>query len=957
MLTVVKRDENEFQDWLKTQAARAAGILEGWGMDPTDLLNTEIGWLLCLPKFNDHPLMFDLFQAGFLLHRGKFRCQNKARQIGFSFCIACEALARNHLKDRHVSVCVSYNLDDAKEKVALVKELHDELPLEFQKKMVIDSKTVVGFQSNNSKRRISKVISNPAKAPRGKSGDVYLDELAHCANDKAIYQGAVAVTARSGGQLTVGSTPLGQRGVFHGIYSDPKEYRGYWRQNVPWWLCRHFSKIADDADLCRLAWSLPTEVRVERYATQDLIDMFGAMPLEDFRQEFECEFQDERVAFFPYDLIEPCAQKELHEIPVYDNLRMLAMKAKDLGPLYAGFDVGRSKHPSELHIFDREGAVYSLRYQESFRNMPFPKQRERLFEIITTLRPFLKRFRIDETGLGKNLAEDLSAKFGGVIEPVTFTMPVKEELANGLKILMQERNIVLARCRSTIAQIHSIKQKLTTAGNSIFDSERNRHHHCYDAETEILTRSGWIRFPSLSSEDEVATLDECGFMNFERPSEVYHAPYVGPMICVDSKQVDLLVTPSHRMLVSPKRGRPYRFVPAQELLARPASGWIFKKDARWKAEDQSTVFSIGERTFGRTSFARFLGLYLSEGWCDDPVTSVNCRVFISQKRITESIRKAITDLGFKVSIESSSNDCERAYFYSKTLCEYLRPLGKLWEKRIPREILSWGRDSLIALIAGFMYGDGSVGGCGWTGWTTSSGLADDLQEALLRVGWSASIVRGEQSQNAWGNRPIYRVNVNRTRNRPLINDRSSRGKAYSSIHYEGTVHCCTVSSHLILVRRNGIPVWSGNSDKMWSIALAVKNKRARRQPTLVLTARTLGDSKKDKDAVATAPKLDRHASLVERLFTIPDSASHQANAQNDTFRGLLTHIGNETVEQTRQNLAVIKSTPEDALEARGRATLTAIAVWERSGDEERVAKLKANYRRIRRELSRRRSNS
>lgn len=84
---------------------------------------------------------------------------------------------------------------------------------------------------------------------------------------------------------------------------------------------------------------------------------------------------------------------------------------------------------------------------------------------------------MDSTGLGKNLAEDLQAEFGSIIIPFDFSMRLKEELANGLKILFQEGNIVLAKDRNTISQIHSIKQRITSVGNAVFDAERNRIHH------------------------------------------------------------------------------------------------------------------------------------------------------------------------------------------------------------------------------------------------------------------------------------------------------------------------------------------------------------------------------------------------------------------------------------------------------------------------------------------------
>jgi len=479
MLGIVKRDEDEFNAWLKKQHAKAAQMLEGWGLDPTNLLSTELGWLMCVGKYESRELIFDLFQVGFLMNQERMRSMNKARQIGFSFGIACESLARCHLKDRHTAVCVSYNLDDAKEKIARVKELHEELPLEYQKTIHTDSKTEVSFLSHSSKRRISKVISYPSKAPRGKTGDVYLDEIAHCQNDRAIYQGATALISRSGGQLTMGSTPLGQRGVFHAVHTQAFDrYPGFSRFNVAWWRCRHFSKISSNLDKIALCETLPTEVRVERYGTQAIKDQFNALPIEDFQQEFELAFQDERVSFFPYDMILPCAAKEAYEIPVYDNLEQLADVAPKLGPLYIGLDIGRVKHPSELSIFEKVGNEFVARYFEQWRDMPFPKQRARAKQIGRILGDNWKKWRIDSTGLGKNLAEDLQLTFGSrrVIQ-FDFSMKSKENLANNVKILLQERAITLPKNRGIIAQIHSIKQKITPTGNAIYDAERNRRHH------------------------------------------------------------------------------------------------------------------------------------------------------------------------------------------------------------------------------------------------------------------------------------------------------------------------------------------------------------------------------------------------------------------------------------------------------------------------------------------------
>jgi len=133
-------------------------------------------------------------------------------------------------------------MDDAKEKVLTARQLHEELPLAYQKRLVVDSKTELAFESNGATKRLSRILSHPSKAPRGKKGDVYLDELAHYVNDREVYRGSTALILRSNGQLTGCSTPLGRRGIFWEIANEElRKYPHHTRQHVPWWLCRFFT--------------------------------------------------------------------------------------------------------------------------------------------------------------------------------------------------------------------------------------------------------------------------------------------------------------------------------------------------------------------------------------------------------------------------------------------------------------------------------------------------------------------------------------------------------------------------------------------------------------------------------------------------------------------------------------------------------------------------------------------
>ena len=154
---------------------------------------TEAGFISAFCRYDDEPIALEPYQLHFLENTSRFRWVTKARQVGYSFLVALEALARCHLRPKHTTVFVGYNLSDATEKILVARQVYEDLPLAFQKKLVTDSKMELAFESNSEKRGLSRIISHPSKAPRGKKGDVVLDELAHYVADREVYRGSTAL--------------------------------------------------------------------------------------------------------------------------------------------------------------------------------------------------------------------------------------------------------------------------------------------------------------------------------------------------------------------------------------------------------------------------------------------------------------------------------------------------------------------------------------------------------------------------------------------------------------------------------------------------------------------------------------------------------------------------------------------------------------------------------------------
>jgi thymidylate synthase ThyX len=365
---------------------------------------------------------------------------------------------------------------------------------------------------------------------------------------------------------------------------------------------------------------------------------------------------------------------------------------------------------------------------------------------------------------------------------------------------------------------------------------------CYDAETEVLTSEGWKAWPDVDGTETFATVNpENDALEYQRASEHFVAPYDGPMYRVRSEQVDLLVTPNHRMWVKAhdtpanRRGEErYRVRLASEILGKRVA---YQKTATWHGQDEGTVSIPGtKRTWSRADpgtrvvrhyvgssfplpeFARFLGHWLAEG-------SLNGhQIVIAQNRGAEL--NAITDkiVAIELPTYQPATGHGAVRTQSVALRDSLAACGtRAHEKRIPAYVHDWGPSTLRAFLESYVDGGRSRrrNGNHCVIHTTAREMADDLQILAIKAGWSANIrvddrvglerrmANGQVVRNA---RPCYIVSLVKTRTHPLVNNMGAKSDGWE--HYRGNVYCVKVPNGLLFVRRNGKPVVSGNTHEL-----------------------------------------------------------------------------------------------------------------------------------------------
>ena len=93
--------------------------------------------------------------------------------------------------------------------------------------------------------------------------------------------------------------------------------------------------------------------------------------------------------------------------------------------------------------------------------MPFDEQKE-IIEKLKGKLP-ITRFFIDRTGLGEDIAEWATKKYGSHrVTGVHFNLKTKAELAGGLKFAFERRDFSLPANRELQAQLHAVQR---VAGN------------------------------------------------------------------------------------------------------------------------------------------------------------------------------------------------------------------------------------------------------------------------------------------------------------------------------------------------------------------------------------------------------------------------------------------------------------------------------------------------------------
>lgn len=366
---------------------------------------------------------------------------------------------------------------------------------------------------------------------------------------------------------------------------------------------------------------------------------------------------------------------------------------------------------------------------------------------------------------------------------------------------------------------------------------------------EVLTTNGWKEIKDIKINDKVAILDNDN-VKYENPLEIHNYDYDGKMYELKSQQVELNVTPNHRMWIKKRYYDTYKedfeFLRADQCFGKRLK---YKKNIK-KFEPEKWIgekFVIPEFIDGNGLFREkiivdmkdwlsFFGIWIAEG-CSN---NMNVYFAANKHRVQKVLDECVSNMSFKINKTKYDNElitnldgsivekgkCKWE-ICNVQLANYMKQfsVGAV-NKFLPEWVWNLNSEQCKLLLSSMELGDGYTSKSNNRFYYTSSKrLCDDVTRLALHAGYSTysrvpegrkagteSIMKDgciiKSSKDNWV------ITIIKTKTEPEINhghSKTQNGQSEEWVDYKGKVYCLSVRTGVFLVRQNGKPVWSGNS--------------------------------------------------------------------------------------------------------------------------------------------------
>jgi thymidylate synthase (FAD) len=349
---------------------------------------------------------------------------------------------------------------------------------------------------------------------------------------------------------------------------------------------------------------------------------------------------------------------------------------------------------------------------------------------------------------------------------------------------------------------------------SLLGNDRG-HYGCYSSDTQVLTENGWLYWPEVTKNTVLAAYDiKTGVITFETPSAVQRWDYDDKMYHLEGQSLDFLVSPDHRMIVQ-SRKKDGTWTESYAITADK----VFEKPVRYittgnlSTSDRTNIFT----PIDNATFWALVGFWIGDG---DIHTSKNTlRFHLIKSRKINYLENICSELG----IEFYQTKNDRYVVSYPEIGDWMKSncLTSVKNKAFPEGYLRLEKDCVYNLFDGLRNSDGTIRRNTWSYSTTSKILSEQIQAlAAINDLKFTCCVENKDNEN---HSDLYLLRMTDRIYPRVETNQMNRSRTYNQkwVDYTGEIHCATVSTGALIVRRNGKVAVCGNCLEHPQITLSV----------------------------------------------------------------------------------------------------------------------------------------
>lgn len=344
--------------------------------------------------------------------------------------------------------------------------------------------------------------------------------------------------------------------------------------------------------------------------------------------------------------------------------------------------------------------------------------------------------------------------------------------------------------------------------------------HCYDGQTEVLTNKGFIRWDSLTGAESIALVDPVTstFKGFSTDYTLIKNDYEGDIYHYEGKSIDLFVTEGHNLYASRIAREEDRGAENYELFAANTLG-------KYKTYGESSMKMLksAKRQVGTytsdsiIALYELIGFFIGDGSLPSDGSVNSIKFHLKKKRKIEYLQNIVRRIPSATLRESKGGH------FTVTIAGAKKFFSQFYNSEGKKTLSSvlgicLGQNLVDAIFLGLKNSDGSAKRKTWVYSTSSEDLKEDIIGLGAMYGYTVTVSNERIFDNPNHN-TNWILNVG-TRPYMLVGD--SRSEQTLTIkNYVGKVYCADTGGNVLIVRRNGKVVLSGNCSPTEHVAKIV----------------------------------------------------------------------------------------------------------------------------------------